>query len=99
MVQPPAPYSLQDSGRRRDWLRAFAWFAAGGVVPAWARAPRYEYQISAWPPTQPTPALEAVDLEGHAWRLDDLRGRAVLLNFWASGCRPCKIGRASCRER
>lgn len=89
MVQPPAPYSLRNSGRRRDWLRAFAWFAAGGVVPAWARATRYEYQISAWPPTQPTPALEAVDLEGHAWRLDDLRGRAVLLNFWASGCRPC----------
>lgn len=89
MVQPLAPYSLQNSGRRRDLLRAFAWFAAGGFAPAWARASRYEYQIDAWPPTQPTPALEAVDLEGHAWRLGDLRGRAVLLNFWASDCRPC----------
>ena len=89
MVQPLAPYSLQYPGRRRDLLRAFAWFAAGSTTSAWARALHYEYQISAWPPTQPTPALEAVDLEGHAWRLEDLRGRAVLLNFWASGCQPC----------
>src|SRR6058998_3375741 len=38
----------------------------------------------------PAPEIALKDLQGQEVRLSDLHGKIVLLNFWATWCKPCK---------
>ncbi len=40
---------------------------------------------------KPAPAFTLNDLSGKKVSLADYRGKAVLLNFWATWCAPCKV--------
>ncbi|MBI5407816.1 MAG: TlpA family protein disulfide reductase [Nitrospirae bacterium] len=39
---------------------------------------------------KPAPALELRDERGSPWKLSDLKGKVVFLNFWATWCTTCK---------
>ncbi|GBE03194.1 MAG TPA: TlpA family protein disulfide reductase [Nitrospirae bacterium] len=39
---------------------------------------------------QPAPDFEYADSTGKIWKLADLKGKVVLVNFWATWCATCK---------
>lgn len=74
-------------GVRRTRQIAYWVFLAALALYAYRRfAPTVEFEDLG-----PAPALEMMALDGATLRLDDLRGRVVVVNVWATWCPPCRI--------
>lgn len=91
----PAPESpeiqpVTNHARRNAWIILLLIV----IVTVMLLAPRiFKYKpqtVTANPKGQAAPEFALKDLQGKTIKLSDYRGKAVVLNFWATWCPPCK---------
>ena len=53
-------------------------------------APKSQFKLQLHPAPKPLPDLQFLDRNGRSVALSSFRGKVLLLNLWATSCRPCR---------
>ena len=66
------------------------WFLPALALCVCAALPvRAANEAVRWPEKRATPDFSLQDSSGKEWKLSAVRGKVVIVNFWATWCEPC----------
>jgi len=88
-INPETNVQMPASARHTPWGRILAWiglFALLGLVAiSLVRGQQGPVAIG-----KPAPGFTLTTFGGDTIRLSDMKGKVVVVNFWASWCKPCE---------